>query len=303
MTLYDTILTRRSARRYDGRPVPETLLAAVRDYAPSIAPLQPGVDFRYQVVSVDTTDSITAAMGGYGLIVSAPHVIAPMLAASPHALVDFGFRTQQLVVFLTQLGLGSCWVGALLRERKALLRFGAPPGFRIGAVIAFGYPDARPTGRTINDLIRVTVGANRKKPLERFVWAERFGAPAKLTSAQARALQALRAAPSTGNAQPWQVVIRKGTLFLAVQVDATYYVLSGNRGYHLVDAGIGMANLWLALRDMTEIRPGISDRVPNPLAESGHVPRWTLLDEQPDLSAELGLPGNMRLVASIPLPD
>ncbi|MBM3323591.1 hypothetical protein FJY69_08970, partial [candidate division WOR-3 bacterium] len=228
MPVYDAILSRRSARRYDGRPVPEALLSAVRDYAPRIEPLQPGVAFRYQVESVHPGDSITAAMGGYGMIISAPCVIVPLLAASPHALVDFGFRTQQLVVLLTQLGLGSCWVGALMRERKALSRFGAPPGFRTGAVIAFGYPDTRVAGRAVNTLVRAAVGASRKKPLEKFVWADRFGKPATLTAAQMRVLEALRAAPSTGNAQPWHVVIRPGTLCLAVQVDATYSVLSGN---------------------------------------------------------------------------
>lgn len=123
---------------------------------------------------------------------------------------------------------------------------------------------------------------------------------ATLPAASARALAALRAAPSTGNAQPWHVVIRRGTLFLAVQVDATYSVLSGNCGYHLVDAGIGMANLWLALRDMTQTSD-VRDRIPSP-PESGQVPKWTLLDEQPDLNAELGLPGNMRLIASILFP-
>jgi nitroreductase len=115
-----------------------------------------------------------------------------------------------------------------------------------------------------------------------------------LTGHQVRVLEALRAAPSTGNAQPWQVILREGKLFFAAQEDATYYRLSGRRGFHLVDAGIGMANILLARRDMTETSD-VSGRVPSPAS-------WTLLSDAPDLRAELGLPGNMRLIASIPLP-
>ena len=116
MTLYDTILARRSVRRYARRSVPVEMLGAIRDFAQRIEPLQPDVAFTYSVLPVSQGDEITAAMGGYGRVVSAPNVIVPLIADSPHALVDFGFRTQQLVILLTQLGLGSCWIGALVRE-------------------------------------------------------------------------------------------------------------------------------------------------------------------------------------------
>lgn len=276
LDLYEAILTRRSVRRYAGRDVPAGLLKQLADFAQEIEPLVQSADFSYSIRPAKNNE-LTSAAGGYGRILSATLVIVPHIADGPNALVDFGFRTEQLVIHATRLGLGSCWVGALRHEASAAEEFSVPPGSRIGAVIALGYPETGIVGRAANRLIRSAAGAGSRPPLERLVLGQ--GAPT--SKQQRKVLEALRAAPSTGNARPWRVVLREGLLYLAVKEDAGYYRLSGNVGYHLVDAGIGMANLSLALKALDRPAP------------------WTLLDK----SDELALPDNLRLIGSVPLPD
>jgi nitroreductase len=281
--LYDAILARRSVRRYEKRTVPIETLDAIRDYASHIEPLEPATPFSYSVLPVAQGDEITAAMGGYGKLVSAPHVIVPFIKDGPNALADFGFRIQQLVIYLTQLGLGSCWVGALTRKAALFAKYSVPAGMTTGAIIAFGYESRSRPGRLANRVLRGAIGASRKKPLEKFVWTGRFGEAAALTGFQTEVLEALRASPSTGNAQPWCAVLLGGVLYFSVREDARYYRLTDNVGYHLVDAGIGMADISLALRAL------------------GHPANWTLLDNTADARARLALPGSVRLIGSIPL--
>jgi hypothetical protein len=78
-------------------------------------------------------------------------------------------------------------------------------------------------------------------------------------------------------------VLSGGLLFLGVRTDARYYRLSGNIGYDQVDAGIGMANVSLALEALK------------------HPARWQLLPNDAAERDRLGMAENVRLIASIPL--
>jgi nitroreductase len=222
-------------------------------------------------------------MGGYGRLLSIPHVLVPAIGDGPDSLVDFGYRVERLVIRLTQLGVGTCWLGALTHRDTVVARFGPAEGTTVAAIVAFGRTAQNMASRAVNSAIRSVVGATRKKPVAEFTWRNRVGSPAALTELEAKVLEALRAAPSTGNAQPWCVVLSDGLLFLGVKTDARYYQLSGNIGYDQVDAGIGMANVSLALEAL---------KLPA---------RWQLLPNDATERDRLGIAENVRLVASIPL--
>jgi nitroreductase len=281
-SLREALLARRSVRRYEKRSVSPAVLDAIRDCGPDIEPLEPGLGFRYSIVDATAGADITAAMGAYGRIISAPHVLVATIEDDLHALVDFGFRVEQIVIRLTRLGLGSCWVGALPREARAAERFNVPPGWRIPAVVAFGYP-ATGIGGAVNSLIHIGVGAQRPLDFAKFVSSGKYGQPAALSEVETNLLDALRRAPSAGNTRPWRVILKDSRLFYCVDAAAGFY-RTYKVDYPLVDAGIGMANTTLALNACRQARS------------------WTLLADDHCLRTELALPDNLRLIASISLP-
>jgi nitroreductase len=283
LDLYDAILIRRSVRMYDRAPLPEPLLNEVRTAVEGVDALDPELPFSCRMQTVTEGDDIKAAMGGYGRLLSIPHVLVPAVGDGPNSLIDFGYRVEQLVIRLTQMGLGTCWLGALTHRASAVARFGPAEGTTIAAIVAFGRTAQNTASRAVNSAIRSVVGATRKKAVQEFAWRERVGSPAVLTELEARVLEALRASPSTGNAQPWCAVLSGGLLFLGVRTDARYYRLSGDVGYDQVDAGIGMANVSLALEALK------------------HPTRWQLLLNDAAERNRLGMAGNIRLVASIGL--
>jgi len=282
LDLYEAILSRRSVRVFDKTPLSAAVLEQVGQAVGDVETLDPNLGFTCAMQAVAEGDDIVAAMGGYGRLLSIPHILVPAIADGPDSLIDFGCRVQQIVIRLTRMEIATCWMGALTHRTSVVARFRPPEGMTVAAIIAFGSATQRGAGRAVNRVICSAVGAARKKPVPQFTWRDRVGNPAALTDAESKVLEALRASPSTGNAQPWCVVLSDGLLYLAVRADARYYQLSGNVGYHLVDAGIGMANVRLALKALNR--------------EHG----WRLLGDEPALRVRLGLADNYLLAGSIP---
>jgi nitroreductase len=279
--LYRALMERRSVRRYSKQPVEPAVLKSVSELVESLEPLSVTNQFRCQVrVIEDRSDVFASAIGSYARIISAPCFIVPSISGELRLMEDVGYRLQQLVIGLERLGLGTCWVGALSNEGRVAQMFGIRNGWRIPAVIVFGYPDAGFIGRSVNRMVRGVVGAPARLAWNKFVFSERFGQPATVGTQTLYVLDALRNSPSAGNSRPWRVALRGDELYYCIDSSAGFYRRYRN-DYPLLDAGIGMANIALALRSR------------------GRPADWNLIAETPAWRADLGLPPSVRLLASI----
>lgn len=284
VTVLEAIQARRSVRRYASREVEPEKLDRIRDHIGRIRPLVPEHDLCWSVERITgSSERLGAVLGSYASIISAPYVIVPTTTEGPATLLDFGFRVEQLVVTITALGLGSCWLGALTHEERAKTRFGIEPARRLPAVIVVGYPATGIVGRVANTVYRGVTGAPRQLDFARFAYRGTHGEPAELTGIEAQVLDSLRRAPSAGNARPWRVVLRDGRLTLCVDTAAGFY-RRYRVDYPSLDSGIGMAHVTLCL------------------GELGIDSKWRLLGDAPELRAELALPPQVRPVAEIDLP-
>lgn len=245
--LYQAILTRRSVRRYEKKPLADAVLAQVQEIVSTASPLVAENDFRVEFHHVSADTDLVAALGGYGRIVNPPHYLVPSIEGSNFLLADLGYRAEQIAVRLMALGLGSCYIGCLGREMAVREQFGLPEGTRIGAVLVFGRASEALGGRLINAAVRVAAGAARKLPPEQIFFRDSFDAPDSPPKDLAPLIEAARHAPSAVNAQPWRFLWRDGALQLFVKRDNPRYG-GGNRAqYRLYDGGICMANVALAL--------------------------------------------------------
>ncbi|UCG42840.1 MAG: hypothetical protein JSU73_13435 [candidate division WOR-3 bacterium] len=289
--LFDAIVGRRSVRRYADRTVPEQTRRQIAEFAMKVRPLVPENRFSYSVLPIERnggngpsrSEELSLVMGGYGKLVSARHLLLPRIQGDAHVLEDFGYRVEQLVVELTRLGLGSCYIGALGHEAEALDRLGSLPGERIPAVVVFGYPSTATAGKGFNRMIRSAIGADRRLRFDRFVFASSFNNPAELGLFQEKVMDALRHAPSAGNSRPWRVVIHGDLAYFCVAQNTPYYRMTRavRWGYHLVDAGIGMANVSLAV------------------AALGREAQWELVGDRLEARQMLGLPPDVQLIGKI----
>ncbi|HVN33192.1 MAG TPA: nitroreductase family protein [Thermoanaerobaculaceae bacterium] len=124
-------------------------------WAPSAGNLQP---WRFIVVTSDALKAQLAAAAHQDFVAEAPVVI--VVCAVPgesarrygergrslYCLQDTAAATQSILLAATELGLGSCWVGAF-EERAAAAALGLPPVVRPVALIPVGQPLETPATR------------------------------------------------------------------------------------------------------------------------------------------------------------
>ena len=266
--LYQAILTRRSTRRYDPAPLTPTRLAEVQSVMKGIEALVPENTLHVlhrPGMLVDKT--FISSMGAYGYIVSPPHALAPYLVGSRYPLVDLGFRVEQIVIGLSRLALGCCYIGTLGREQRIRDLLHLPAGARCGALLVFGNPPRSAGGKVVNRLIRSLPSGQSRLPYDQTFFRDRFDNPGHPPEDYLPLLEAGRVAPSAVNAQPWRFLQRGKRLFLFVTRHNPKYGSGANQDYRLYDAGICMANLRLALDAMGMagqwlLRDQFEDQVP-----------------------------------------
>lgn len=264
--LYHAIMERRSVRRYDDEPLSEDTLERVQEMASATDPLISDNTFHVLVWDYTPADEGWVLRSAYGRFMTPPHVMVPYVVGE-YPLTDLGYRVEQIVVRLTALDIGTCYIGALGAEDGLRSRFGLPAGARIGATVFFGR-SASGVGGTIDAAARTLARGRKRKPVEKLFFDGDFDHPATPPSefdtlsvdhgavTQRIKLDTLieagRWAPSALNAQPWRFLWREGRLMLFVTTGTLKY-FGGERGqYPLYDGGICMANIHLAMEALGE---------------------------------------------------
>lgn len=156
MNLYETIIRRRSIRRFKDMPVPyevlERCVNAAR-LAPSAANLQP---CEYIVVDEEhLSDEVFDTLKWAGYIEPRGD---PPLGEIPRAYIvvlinrnirvngfeyDVGMAVENILLTALEEGLGGCCIGSI--DRDKLMQFLKVPGhYTIALVVALGYPNESP---------------------------------------------------------------------------------------------------------------------------------------------------------------
>ncbi|WP_422478443.1 nitroreductase family protein [Pleomorphochaeta sp. DL1XJH-081] len=174
MEIVETILTRRSIRAYDQKPIPEELLYKVLDvtrHAPSGSNREPT---RLIVVKdLERRTTLSALCSHQSFIAQAPVVIVAVgkvfssnrggYMGNFSNLLDGAIVLDHLTLIARSEGLGTCWIGSFDNDRiKRFLQI--PEGWQIIGLTPLGYPN---TERSFKP-------TDKRMPLEQFVMEERW---------------------------------------------------------------------------------------------------------------------------------
>ncbi len=243
------IFERKSIRQYRADSIPSDLLARIPEWVHGIQGLERTSRFVAEIHDFDLRDKPSQALGGFGRIMSPPHFLAPYIISGKHALVDLGYRTQQIVMDMWRHGIGSCYIGCVHRQKRAKTALGLPPEAKIAAFIVFGVPDWNRPERLYRQISRVFTRSHRRKPLEDLFLDPDWQTMATEASILRHVLEAGRHAPSAMNAQPWRFRIEDGMLAVFAKINDANRIYDLNQDYPLHDAGICMANMSMAARE------------------------------------------------------
>ncbi len=241
-----TVRDRRSVRTYSDAAIDDGKMRLLGEACSSVSRAPFGEAARFELVERPFRKGEGVRLSDYGLVRNPRYFLVGAVTSSPTALEGYGYLMEHLVLRATELGLGTCWMG--LFNREFFPDFEVGPDEMFPAIVVVGVPTEKP--RLGERVIRAAVRADRRRPWEELFFDGGFAEPLsrEVAGAYASALDALRLAPSAGNAQPWRVVRKAsdGSLHLFLRnMRRMYY----ERGLHNIDIGIAMSHLELAARD------------------------------------------------------
>ncbi|MHA1238796.1 MAG: nitroreductase family protein [Candidatus Odinarchaeia archaeon] len=159
-----TIVKRRSIRKYTSKEVEFDKLIQVLDaarWAPSSRNRQP---WKFIVITDDKVKRQIASYSRYGeFLKDAPILVAfttdPTLSKNFYK-EDGALATQNFQLAAWSLGLGTCWIGTMEREKvKKILKI--PENQHLLTVMPLGYFEEKPE--------------STRKPLSELVYSEKYG--------------------------------------------------------------------------------------------------------------------------------
>ena len=201
----EIIRKRKSIRKYDHAPLDDETLEKVREQIGSVKPLFP--DIRYSIEIVNKTKGMNN--------VKAPYYLLFRSEEKDGAYENIGYIGQQLDLFFSESGIGSCWLGAAKPEEK---EESAMPHV---ISMAFGKP-AEPLHRELSGF--------KRKPL------------AEISEGADERLEAARLAPSAVNAQNWYFMAADGKIRCYRKKSGSLLGFIYNK-LHCIDMGIALCHI------------------------------------------------------------
>lgn len=164
MGLVDTVLSRRSIRKYEQKEIPTEVLDKILEagrMAPSAGNKQPW----HFIVITDDEKKRELSKGLFSrFLKDAPVTIVGCAhkdrIAGRWSKISTAIALQNMVIAAWAMGIGSCWIGAF-NEDKVRKLLDIPENWNVVALIPFGYPAKVP-------------GPKRKKSIEKITSFNKF---------------------------------------------------------------------------------------------------------------------------------
>jgi nitroreductase len=217
--LYDAIFKRKSIRDYDPTPIDSNCLEEISKNLQMLKPLLAGVKTEFKVIS---PDQVTRKLGN-----KAPHFIAAFSEAKDAYRVNIGFMLQQMDLYFSATGLGSCWLGIPQLTKDVT------ESSNLQFIILMSFGNSKET------LYRTSLSEFHRQSLFEITNIE--GA--------AELLEPARLAPSAINLQNWYFTGTKNTIH-AYSSKPRFLRAKFGGSYYPVNLGIALCHLQLAARHL-----------------------------------------------------
>ena len=195
-----------SCRSYSETPIDKNIQKRLNQFCAEKTTGPFGTKSRFKLVASQEGDSeALKGLGTYGFIKSASGFIIGVSKETDKHLEDFGYLMEEIILFATDLGLGTCWLGGTFTRSSFAERVSPQDGEIIPAVTATGNIGGKP--RKFDERIRKAAGSDHRLPWDQLFFDGEVDTP--LSQAEAgdysMPLEMLRIAPSASNKQPWRI--------------------------------------------------------------------------------------------------
>lgn len=234
---YESIIVRRSRRRYDKRGLEPEMVSHLREFTSDLNNYTGGA--RVVLVTESPEKVFKGIIGSYGQIKGAPAYAAFIGDAHNQYIQEIvGYMGECFILEATSMGLGTCWVGGFFDSEVVKSQVTVADHEKVFAVTPVGF--AVMEHDTEEKMVSGLVSSHKRKDLKgltRGIPREQWPDWVKT------ALEAARLAPSAINRQPWRFLVEKDAI--TISVDSAFLQLGVSKR---LDCGIAMLHLELGAR-------------------------------------------------------
>lgn len=238
MPVIELIKERKSVRSYTGEPLSQEIINCINKYTRELSPPF-GAAARIELISAQT-DNQPTKLGTYGVISGATNFMLLICKDGFMSEVGAGYMFEQLVLYCTELGLGTCWLGGTLNRKDFLEQVTIEKDEKLTVISPVGYKKEK--RRLIDSMMRAVAGSDNRKPFDSIFFKDNFDTP--LDKAEAGnylvPLEMVRLAPSASNKQPWRIIMKDGVFHFYHHVGS----------FSTNDIGIALCHFELTCREL-----------------------------------------------------
>lgn len=257
-----TVMDRSSVRTYENRGLSTNEKDQLNTYIDNLTnPFSIDVTFR---LLEKTASADGEKLGTYGVIKGAENYIGASAADKELALEALGYSFENLILYATSLGLGTCWLGGTFNRSGFAAAMNLKEGDLFPCISPVGYPTGKK--RTLESVMRWVANSGQRKEWNELFFKQEFSQP--LTKVEAGdfafPLEMVRLAPSAVNKQPWRIVQDKDTYHFYL----TRTLKKDNEKIDLQRVDIGIAACHFHLAALEKRLPGKFQKLVEPEIKS-----------------------------------
>ncbi|MFZ3588864.1 nitroreductase family protein [Bacillus sp. DJP31] len=253
-TIIETMRKRQSSRTFDTQNITEAHINLINSYIISEENLRGPLGRKGKIEMIQVTKNVSEKgikLGTYGFIKSPRGYLVGICENDKYSLVDFAYVFHKLILYVAELGIGTCWMGGTFNRTSFEKEMSLSEGEFIPCISPIGYPKDKQ--RMFDKALRRVVKADNKKSWDRLFYHSNF--ENALTKEKAGFLdtpiEMVRLGPSASNKQPWRLVVSEGLEACHFYIEHTPNY-SSSLGYdmQLLDMGIAMCQYELACKEL-----------------------------------------------------
>ncbi|WP_455539327.1 nitroreductase family protein [Terrisporobacter sp.] len=239
-SITELIKSRHSVRTYENKQLPENIINQVKSYVNEINNTKGifGEKIRIDIIEKNDGNKETK-LGTYGVIKGANYyLVAAYDKNSKNGLYDLGYLLEKVVLYCTDLGFGTVWLGGTFNKGKFADAINLKDNESLPIVCPFGIESNKKT------ILAKMMGAssNKRKDFSSLFFKNDFNTPLSYEDAEkyGEVLENIRLSPSAVNKQPWKVIKEGNDLHI---------YSDGKIEMNKIDMGIALCHLELTAKE------------------------------------------------------
>ena len=244
-SIIDIIKQRKSIRSYDNKTLSTEIMNSLESFFQGIkGPFEAKV--RLKLVNITDNENDGLKLGTYGVIKGAKTFLVGAVEKGDHDLEEIGYIFEKVILYITSLDLGTCWLGGTFNRGEFAKAIGLKDNELLPVVTPVG--NIREQKNLIDSFFRYVAGSDNRKEWKEIFFNQNFNKSLQQEEAGyfKNPLEMIRLAPSASNRQPWRIVVDGQRCHFYLQKTPRY---SDKLGFDIqrIDMGIAMCHFELTL--------------------------------------------------------